>query len=141
MYESYSRQALPLRKYRELLGSSICVFNSNNNFIIENILRHDIDGKYEWKQLIDETSGELAKPIKETITKASNTKISTLFQEIVSMRNRIVHSYQITDKDGNQKLATKKKNDEKIIITEEYLYHFIRKNEQLSSLLHEFRGY
>ncbi|MCM3442969.1 hypothetical protein [Metabacillus halosaccharovorans] len=69
MYESYSRQALPERKYRELLGSAICVFNSNNSFIIENVLRYDTDNKYEWYQLIDKTSGELAKPIKETITK------------------------------------------------------------------------
>ena len=41
MYEEYSRQALPSKRYRELLGSSICVFNSNNQFIIENILSID----------------------------------------------------------------------------------------------------
>ena len=33
MYEGYSRQALPQKKYRELLGSSLCVFNSNNQFV------------------------------------------------------------------------------------------------------------
>lgn len=38
MYEHYSRQCLPSKKYRELLGSAVCVFNSNNSFIIENIL-------------------------------------------------------------------------------------------------------
>ncbi|MCM3442968.1 hypothetical protein [Metabacillus halosaccharovorans] len=57
------------------------------------------------------------------------------------MRNRIIHSFQITYKDGNQKLATKKRNGEQFVITEEFLYDFISKNEQLSSLLHEFRGY
>ena len=41
MYEEYSRQALPSKKYRELLGSALCVFNSNNAFVIENILRVD----------------------------------------------------------------------------------------------------
>lgn len=41
MYEEYSKQALPSKKYRELLGSALCVFNSNNSFIIENILRVD----------------------------------------------------------------------------------------------------
>jgi len=41
MYEEYSKQALPSKKYRELLGSALCVFNSNNAFIIENILRVD----------------------------------------------------------------------------------------------------
>lgn len=39
MYEKYSRQALPEKQYRELLGSALCVFNSNNSFIIENILK------------------------------------------------------------------------------------------------------
>lgn len=42
MYESYSRQALPRAKYRGLLGSAICVFNSNNDFIVENILNYDV---------------------------------------------------------------------------------------------------
>ena len=41
MYESYSQQALPSKEYRELLGSSLCVFNSNNSFLIENILKYD----------------------------------------------------------------------------------------------------
>ncbi len=35
MYESYSKQALPSKEYRELLGTALCVFNSNNNFVIE----------------------------------------------------------------------------------------------------------
>ena len=33
MYENYTRQSLPTKEYRELLGSAICVFNSNNSFI------------------------------------------------------------------------------------------------------------
>ncbi|CAB1223424.1 hypothetical protein SFB21_3268 [Acinetobacter bouvetii] len=53
MYENYTRQALPSRKYRELIGTAICVFNSNNSFIIENILRVDPTGQYEWNKLID----------------------------------------------------------------------------------------
>jgi len=35
MYESYTRQALPSKNYRELIGTAICVFNSNNSFVIE----------------------------------------------------------------------------------------------------------
>lgn len=42
MYEEYSRQAVPKKDYRELLGSAICVFNSNNAFIIENVIREDV---------------------------------------------------------------------------------------------------
>lgn len=63
MYEKYTRQALPSKEYRELLGSAICVFNSNNAFIIENILREDTSNKYNWWDLIDKTSGQLRSPI------------------------------------------------------------------------------
>ena len=38
-------------------------------------------------------------------------------------------------------LATKYKDGNQIIITEEYLLDFIKKNEELSSKLHEFRGF
>lgn len=141
-YESYTRQALPEKKYRELLGSSLCVFNSNNSFIIENILKSDINGEYNWYQLIDMTSGSLSNPIKDTITIQSNTKIANLFSEIIEQRNRIVHSFQITDdNDGLQKLATKDKQHNQFIITEDYMYEFIEKNEKLNSLLHDYRGY
>lgn len=139
MYENYSRQALPSKEYRALLGSAVCVFNSNNSFIIENILSHDDDNKYSWYNLIDGPSGELALSIKETITKKSGTKIASLFNEVVGMRNRIIHSFQVTYKD-EQVLATKKKNGEQSIITEVYLYDFIEKNEALSILLNDFRG-
>lgn len=53
MYEIYTRQALPERNYRELLGSAICVFNANNAFIIENILRTNGPDTYNWYSLID----------------------------------------------------------------------------------------
>lgn len=48
MYESYSRQALPDRKYREILGAALYVFNSNYDFLIENIL-HIKDPKCQFK--------------------------------------------------------------------------------------------
>lgn len=141
MYEKYTMQSLPSKDYRELLGSALCVFNSNNAFIIENILKSDNNNRYSWYKLIDMASGDLSEPIKDTITKASNTKIACLFAKIINRRNRIIHSFQITDRDGNQKLATKDKNHKQYIITEDYLLEFIRKNEKLSTLLHSFRGY
>ena len=146
MSESYTRQALPSKKYRELIGTAICVFNSNNSFVIENILRADQTGKYEWHKLIDETSGDLAPAIKKTITASSNTTIAKLFSDIVAIRNRIAHSFQITapagmtDKPDNQILATKYKNGRQEIITEEYLLNFINLNQELSTKLHQFRG-
>ena len=140
MYEEYSKQALPSKKYRELLGAALCVFNSNNSFIIENILR--VNNKpYNWFDLIDKTSGNLLPVIDETITSVTqNDKISIMFNELVNTRNRIVHSFQITDEYGNQLLATKEKNGNQYRITEEILFEFIKKNEILSSELYKFRG-
>ena len=140
MYESYTRQALPARYYRELLGSAICVFNSNNNFVIENILRNDEGNQYSWHELIDEESGKLFSPIKDTITKVSGTRIARSFEGIVSKRNRISHSFQITY-NGEQVLATKDKLNRQYVITEDYLLKFILDNEKLSDLLHNFRGF
>ncbi|PIC73712.1 selenium binding protein [Sporosarcina sp. P17b] len=141
MYEKYSRQALPSKEYRALLGSAICVFNSNNSFVIENILRCDGDEKYNWYELIDKVSGRLSDPIKETITRHSDDTIANLFSNLVNMRNRIVHSFQITAETGEQMLATKTKTGQQFRINENYLFDFIKKNEELSVLLHNFRGY
>ncbi|MDN4624703.1 selenium binding protein [Pantoea agglomerans] len=148
MYEDYSHQSVPSKKYRELIGTAVCVFNSNNGFIIENILRIDNDKTYDWFELIDRTSGRLLNPIKETITKASNDSIANLFEELVEIRNRIIHSFRITATEAmsldndDQILATKHKNSgTQEIITEEYIMNFIRKNDELSSMLHSFRGY
>ncbi len=138
MYESYSRQALPSTKYRELLGSALCVFNSNNAFIIENILNHDV-GNYSWHYLIDRTSGKLSDPIQETITRVSDTKIAEKFNDLIEVRNRIIHGFQVTHQ-GEQILATKDRSNKQYIITEEYLLGFIKDNEELAELLHSFRG-
>lgn len=141
MYEEYSKQSLPNRKYRELLGSSLCVFNSNNAFIIENVLRIEND-KYNWSDLIDKTSGNLVPIVEKTISKVTkNNVISTMFCDLVNTRNRIIHSFQITDEVGNQLLATKERNGTQYRITEEELFIFIKKNELLSSELHKFRGH
>lgn len=56
------------------------------------------------------------------------------------MRNRIVHSFQCTYK-NEQILATKDKQNKQFYITKEYLLDFIKKNEQLSDMLHDFRGF
>ncbi|OTU44649.1 selenium binding protein [Acinetobacter pittii] len=147
MYESYTRQALPSKKYRELLGTGLCVFNSNNNFVIENILRVDQIGQYDWHKLIDKVSGRLNDDIEKTITANSDQTIANLFNDIVYMRNRIVHSFQITapagltDDQDNQMLATKHRDGTQEIITEEYLMRFIEKNQELSTKLHQFRGF
>ena len=139
MYESYTRQALPSKNYRELLGSALCVFNSNNSFLIENILKNP-ENNENWYKLLDKTSGRLCNKLK-FIKEGYRQIIAERFTRIVSMRDRIVHSFQITDSKGNQILATKDKENQQYIITEEYLLDFIKKNEELSSLLHKCRGY
>ncbi len=143
MYESYTRQSLPAKEYRELLGTALCVFNSNNGFIIENIIRTNTSS--DWYELIDKESGCLRTIISETISKeCETTEIEDLFLMIVNMRNRIIHSFRITSNSGEQVLATKSRKKEGNIqfeITEEYLMDFIKKNEMLSDLLHQYRGY
>lgn len=141
MYEPYTRQALPEKAYRELLGSALCVFNSNNTFIIENILRVDISGKSNWYSLIDLESGRLKENVKKSISSQFGNDIENQFSKLVEMRNRIIHSYQVTEND-RQILATKEKSSSRqFIITEEYLMDFIKQNEKLSSMLHNLRGY
>ena len=144
MYENYTRQALPSKYYRELLGSAICVFNSNNAFIIENILRFDDSTAYNWYELIDKTSGTLTNDVKIVISERFGNDIEVLFEELVNMRNRIVHSYQITNSVGEQVLATKEKmkdGNRQFEITEVHLLDFISKNEKLCDMLYEVRGY
>ena len=138
MYEPYSQQALPSKQYRELLGSALCVFNSNTQFVIENILRIN-SSDYDWYELTDRTSGELNTAIEKTISREADLAIANLFSDLVSRRNRIVHSFQIT-KDSEQILHTKDRNHNQFTITNNYLLEFIKDNGELSTMLHELRG-
>lgn len=141
MYENYTRQSLPAKEYRELLGSAIYVFNSNNSFIIENVLREDGERNYNWYDLIDKTSGQLKAAINDTITTKAGSEIAQIFSDLVDKRNRIIHSFQITNDDKKQILATKDKQHNQFVITKEYLLDFIKANEVLSDKLYTFRGY
>lgn len=144
MYETYSKQSLPEKEYRELLGTALCVFSSNNGFLIENIIRTNVSPD-SWYDLIDKTSGQLKKHLSSTISKKSGNKdIENLFLEIVEMRNRIIRGFRITSKEGEQILATKERKENghlRFEITPKYLMDFIEKNDKLSDLLHEYRGY
>ena len=144
MYEGYTHQSLPSKYYRELLGTALCVFNSNNAFIIETILRLDISGDYDWYKLTDMESGQLKPSIANVISTSCGNEIYMLFEDLINRRNRIIHSYRITDKDGEQVLASKEKinkGNKQFEIAEEYLIEFIQLNDKLSSMLHNLRGY
>lgn len=134
-----TRQSVPPIEYIILLGTALCVFNQNNQFIIENIMR--CDKNISWFDLIDFESGKLRPYIAETITKNSNSDIENLFSRLVSKRNRIIHSFQCTHND-EQVLATKERITHKQYhITKEYLKEFIKENEKLSDMLHKFREF
>ena len=141
MHESYTKQSLPTKEYRELLGTALCVFNSNNGFLIENILRFDTDNTLSWYECIDKESGQLPEIAKNVLVDDLGQAIIELFQKIVKMRNRIIHSFRITNMDGEQSLATKTKNNMQFEITEAYLMEFIRENDTLSGLLYRLRGW
>lgn len=144
MYEEYTHQSLPSKRYRELLGGSICVFNSNNAFMIETILRLDTANDSDWYHLVDLEAGRLRQTMHEVILSKCGEEIEKLFIEIIERRNRIIHSYRITNAVGEQVLATKErvsKGNRQFEITEEYLLDFIKLNDKLSGLLHNLRGY
>ena len=144
MYENDTKQALPEKYYRELLGTALCVFNSNNAFIIEIVLRLDISGKCDWYHLTDLESGKLRPSVHNVIATKCGREVEDLFVELVEQRNRIIHSYRITNSSNQQVLATKtltNKGNKQFEITEDYLMEFIRLNDKLSSMLHSIRGY
>lgn len=144
MLNHYTRQSIPTNRYCELLGVALCVFNSNNAFIIETILRCDDSNKYNWFQLMDIESGKLRGSVHNVLVSKCGKDIDELFELLIRMRNRIVHSFRITNKSGEQVLATKERLEDgnsQFEITENYLLHFIKENERLCDMLHSLRGY
>ncbi|MDC2844307.1 hypothetical protein PO185_01160 [Limosilactobacillus mucosae] len=126
---------LPPIKYITLLGTSMSVFDYNNELIIEILINSG--SKYTWHDLTDKESGQF----KKEVFKILGSKIGNKFSELINMRNRIIHGYRVT-KDDKQILATKdRKTQEQFYITEEYLYQFIEKNDELCHMLIDYRGY
>lgn len=141
MFDNLTCQSLPEEHYLCLVGAAICAFSSNNAFIIENIL-HTNDEDYSWYALTDLESGYLHNAIAKTISPNDGGDIQTLFDEIVKRRNRIVHSFRITDTHGKQRLATKtrvKEGNKQLVIDESYLEEFIVLNSKLSVKLNAYR--
>ena len=79
--------------------------------------------------------------INDTITTKAGSEIAQIFSDLVDKRNRIIHSFQITNDDKEQILATKDKQHNQFVIIKEYLLDFIKGNEVLSDKLYTFRGY
>ncbi|WP_459524665.1 selenium binding protein [Leuconostoc lactis] len=142
MYEKYTRQALANRDYRELLGTTIYVFNSNNSFLIENFLNTDFeDEKVTWHTLVEKVSGNLSKIIRKNSDASSDLmKALDLFDDLTGRRNRIVHSFPVTNKEEEQILATKDKQNKQYYISKDYMMTFINDNEKLALMLDEIRN-
>lgn len=154
MYESYSRQALPDRKYREILGAALYVFNSNYDFLIENILhikdKLQLQDDIDWWDLMNLEAGKLKRklqqdsffePYKEIFD--HHPSLMHQFNHLKNRRNRIVHSFAATSNHDTQKqvlysLDPKTKEQEEI--TEAYLLEFIKENEAFTLRLDEFRN-
>ena len=78
------------------------------------------------------------------ISTQCGSDVEDLFLNLIERRNRIIHSYRITNSSGQQVLATKtmiKDGNTQFEITEDYLLEFIKLNDKLSSMLHNLRGY
>lgn len=133
MYETHTRQSLPSKEYRELLGTAICVYNSNTSFLIE-ILTYK-NSLLSWHKLLDMQGNELQKKIENEFNEIDPT-ISHKYKSITQKRNRIIHSFQITYND-EQILSTKTYCPENIQfhINKEYLLSFIKENEELCIML------
>ena len=138
MYETFTKQALPSKEYRELLGTAICVYNSNTSFLIEN-LRHK-NNFLSWYELLDKQGNKLQIEIEKELNEIA-PDICEKYKKLTQKRNRIIHSFQITYK-NEQILSTKTYSPENIqfLINKDYLLSFIKESEVLSTMLYNLKN-
>ena len=97
--------------------------------------------EYDWWKLTDLEAGRLRQTIHNVISTRCGDEIETLFVDLIQRRNRIIHSYRITNSSKEQVLATKVKGTGiQFEITEEYLLEFIKQNDILSNRLNNLRN-
>lgn len=134
----YKNKPLPSREYLQTLGKALYIFNNSNSYVIEMILHCEPD-EYTWADLIDRNSGNLRYPIKQMIAKGVNGIIAEKFEELVEVRNRIAHSFQIRDKvTGKPILAARNhKTGRQTTLTMKYLEKFIEDNIAFAKMLDE----
>lgn len=65
------------------------MFNSNNAFVVEIVLRISGEENGSWSQLMDRTSGSLGKVVRKVIEPKYGPAIPDLFSDLVNDRNRI----------------------------------------------------
>lgn len=140
---SITRQPLTDDGYLHLLGICQWVFNSNTHFIIEMIDKeHHGNSVESWYELADLTAGRL-KDYKDLVIGVLPYAVYDLFDELVTMRNAIMHSFPTGESPDGYYVAyyKDKRTNEQIAIDKEYLKEFIKKNETLCLRIHGARGY
>lgn len=140
---SITRQSLTDDEYLHLLGVCQWVFNSNAHFIIEMIDKeHHGNSAESWYELTGLTAGQL-KDHKNLVIGILPHDVYDLFDELVVMRNAIMHSFPTGENPDGYYVAfyKDKKTGEQVTIDKEYLREFIEKNEALCLRIHDVRGY
>ena len=138
-----TRQSTTDEEFLYLLGVCQWVFNSNCHFIIEMIDKeHHNNSDEPWTVLIELTAGRL-KDYKNKISAILGTDIYNLFDKLVEDRKSIIHSFPTGEKIDNYVIPIYRNDTKKkyIKIDKTYLLDFIKKNEELSDLIYEFRGH
>lgn len=138
-----TRQSTSDEEFLYLLGLCQWVFNSNFNFIIEMIDKEHHDKSDErWNLLIEFTAGKLL-GYKNKILTILGQDIYELFDELIDERNAIIHSIPTGEKVDNYVIPIYRNDSKKayIRIDKKYLRNFIEKNQRLTDLIYEIRGY
>lgn len=138
-----TRQSTSDDEFLNLLGVCQWVFNSNCGFIIEMIDKeHHSNSDEPWIRLIELTAGNLLN-YKNKIETILGAEIYSLFSELVNDRNYIIHSIP-TGKKIDDYVIPIYRNDTKgkyVEISKDFMLNFIKRNEELCTLIHKCRGY
>ncbi|WP_288760352.1 selenium binding protein [uncultured Lacticaseibacillus sp.] len=137
MYDTnLTRQSLPDGDLSFLVGVAIVVFNANTQTLIHNYLDDFKESGEDWWTLTDVEAGPLKNKTKDYLLSNDYREIYSCFQDLISQRNRIVHSFSITLPDETQGLNTlDKKTHDQFVVDKKYLEAFISKNSDFSTLL------
>jgi len=137
-----TRQSTTDNESLHLLGLSQWVFNSNCGFIIEMIDKeHHNNSSESWFDLVRLTGGNL-KDYKKLVSSILGENVYVLFDELVNLRNAIMHSLPTGEKVDGYYISHYRNKDGSITkITKSFLLDFIKKNEELSLKIHTVRGY
>lgn len=140
---------LPELDYTILLGASIYCFNSCLSFAVE-LLRSQGYANLNWWKLTDQTAGVICDDVKYHLDDKSyiNPKLYDDFNDLCYKRDRIVHSFSITDGETKEQMlqtkikGTAKNKDEadrQFPITRDYMKKFIKQVLDLNYRLDDVR--